>query len=141
MFQWEGRDHESIKILKHKNIDMSGYKDQLKLKMDVFVHGIFDATIKFPREEIYITTSQLKRAALSIILNYTEGYARFKPKMQLNFLETAYGSLKESEYLLDFSLRRNFIDQTIYDKLKAQIDEIGAMLWTEISSLQKSVDE
>ncbi len=117
------------------------YKEQVKTKMDVFVHGVFDATAKFPKEEIYITTSQLKRAALSIILNYIEGYARFKPKIQLNFLEISYGSLKESEYLLDFSLRRDFIDQGIHDKLKAGLNELGAMLWTEISSLQKSVDE
>lgn len=117
------------------------YKQQVKAKMDTLVHGVFDATAKFPKEEIYITTSQLKRAALSIILNYIEGYARFKPKIQLNFLEISYGSLKESEYLLEFSLRHNFIDKTAYNKLKAELNEIGAMLWTEIFSLQKSVDD
>ena len=61
------------------------YKIVLKNKMDQFVHEVFDATAIFPREEIYITTSQLKRAALSIILNYVEGFARFKKKNQLNF--------------------------------------------------------
>lgn len=54
---------------------MKGYKDLLKNKMDVFVREVFLITKNFPKEEIYITTSQLKRAALSIILNYIEGYA------------------------------------------------------------------
>ncbi len=118
----------------------NNYKDRLKVKMDVFVHEVFQISRFFPREEIYITTSQLKRAALSIVLNYIEGYARFKKGNQLNFLETAYGSLKETKYLLYFSWQEEFISREIYEKISKQIDEIGAMLWTEISALNKSLD-
>lgn len=117
------------------------YKEILKAKMDQFVQEVFDATAVFPREEIYITTSQLKRAALSIILNYIEGYAKFKKKNQLNFLETSYGSLKETKYLLYFSQKRKFIPDEKYTILAKHIDEIGAMLWTEIAALSKSLEE
>lgn len=117
-----------------------GYKENLKNKMDGFVQEIFNATFDFPREEIYITTAQLKRAALSVILNYIEGYARFREKSQLSFMEIAYGSLKETKYLLYFSCKRNFLCEERYVILLKMLDEIGAMLWTEISSLSKKIE-
>lgn len=117
------------------------FKELLRNKMDGFVHEVFDVAASFPRGEIYITTSQIKRAALSIVLNYTEGYARFKKKNQLNFLEISYGSMKETKYLLYFAQKRNFFSKERYDVMIKQLDEIGAMLWTEIAALSKSVEE
>lgn len=115
------------------------YKEKTKNKIDEFVHYIYKVTKSFPREEIYITTSQIKRAALSIILNYVEGYARFKSRYQLQFLETAFGSLKETEYLIDFSYSEKFIkNNQEYQLLKSVIKEISALLWTEISAMRKS---
>ena len=116
------------------------YKERLKQKMDTFVHLTFSLTKDFPKTEIYITTSQLKRAALSIILNYVEGFARIKKGNQLQFLETSYGSLKETKYLLYFSAKESFLTTEQYNNASKIIDEIGAMLWTEISALNKSLD-
>lgn len=109
--------------------------------MDKFVNEIFLITKSFPKEEVYITTSQLKRSALSIILNYIEGYARMKKGNQLNFLEISYGSLKETKYLLFFSLKQKFLDEKIYNDLITKLDEIKTMLWTEIKLLSKSLDK
>ena len=78
----------------------SDFKEKLKKKMDEYVHFVYQVTRKFPKEELYGVISQLRRAALSIILNYIEGFARRRPAVQLNFFETSYGSLKESKYLL-----------------------------------------
>jgi four helix bundle protein len=55
------------------------YKN-LKTKMHEFVLLTYVMTNKFPRSEIYGTTSQVKRAAVSVMLNYVEGFARFKPR-------------------------------------------------------------
>ncbi|TRZ80360.1 four helix bundle protein [bacterium] len=98
--------------------------------MDEFVHLVYKITKNFPKEEIYGTTSQLRRAALSVILNYIEGYARKRQKVYKNFLEISYGSLKESKYLIYFSLKENYLNKEDYQKANKLSDEIGAMLWT-----------
>jgi len=118
---------------------MSEFQDKLKMKMDEYVHFIYGLTRKFPKEELYGSISQWRRSSLSIILNYIEGYARKKSLVQLNFLEISYGSLKESKYLLYFSKKENFINQDEYNKGMGMADEIGAMLWKEISDLEKSI--
>lgn len=118
---------------------MSDFQDILKRKMDEYVGFVYCITKKFPKEEIFGSTSQFRRATLSIILNYVEGYARKKTLTQLNFLETAYGSFKESKYLLYFSFKQNYINKDEYRSGLKIAEEIGAMLWTEIDSLGKTV--
>lgn len=119
---------------------MSDFKNHLKIKMDEYVHLVYLITKNFPKDELYGSTSQFRRATLSIILNYVEGYARKKPLVQLNFLEISYGSLKESKYLLYFALKEEYININDYSDGMKLADEIGAMLWTEISALDKSVN-
>ena len=105
------------------------YHDRLKLKMDSYVHLIYKVTKSFPFEERYGVTSQIRRSAMSIILNYIEGYARQRDKVHKNFLELSYGSLKESKYLLHFSLIEKYLSKTDYKKTVKLADDIGAMLW------------
>ena len=105
------------------------FHDILKIKMDDFVHLIYKLTRDFPKEELYGVVSQIRRAALSIILNYIEGYARQKDKVYKNFLEISYGSLKEVKYLLFFSYKENYLSKFDYQKSLKMADEIGAMLW------------
>ena len=118
----------------------TSFKDQLKHKMDEYVHFIYKISRQFPKDELYGSVSQIRRATLSIILNYIEGFARRRPAVQLNFFEISYGSLKESKYLLDFSKAEGWVNIVDYNKGKELADEIGAMLWTEISSLEKSLN-
>lgn len=116
-----------------------GFKNDLKHKMDEFVHRAYGLTKNFPKEELYGVVSQLRRASLSIILNYIEGFARKKKLVQLNFFEISYGSLKETKYLLYFSLKENYLSTEEYKQSIKLAEEIGAMLWTEISSLEKKI--
>jgi|ERR1051326_2276145 four helix bundle protein len=120
-------------------MDPNSYFEQLKIKMDLYVHLVYKITKKFPREEIYGITSQLRRAALSIILNYIEGYARKRPAVKLNFWEISYGSLKESKYLLNFSQKENLISLQEYEEANKLAEEIGAMLWKALETLEKSI--
>lgn len=118
---------------------MGDFKEKLKLKMDEYTHFVYDATRKFPKEELYSSVSQWRRSTLSVILNYIEGYARKKSLVQLNFFEISYGSFKESKYLLFFSKKRKFITQDEYNEGLMLAEEIGKMLWTEMNSLEKSI--
>src|SRR3989344_1323908 len=108
---------------------------RLKKKMDEYVHLIYRFTKSFPKEELYGVIYQLRRASLSVILNYIEGYARGKDKAHKNFLEIAYGSLKESKYLLHFSLVEKYITEKDYKHALQLNEDIGAMLWGIIRNL------
>ncbi len=77
----------------------TNFHDTLKQKMDTYAHEIYRITKTFPQNEQYGLVSQMRRSAVSVILNYIEGFARIKQKVYLNFLETSYGSLKECQYL------------------------------------------
>ena len=104
--------------------------------MDEYAHFVYKITKSFPKEELYGVTSQLRRASLSVILNYVEGYARVRDKVHKNFLEISYGSLKESKYLLHFALVEKYISRDEYKKALLLAEEIGAMLWGIIKKLK-----
>jgi len=100
--------------------------------MHKYVRFIYKITKKFPKDELYGVTSQMRRATVSVILNYVEGYARNKgydSKVYINFLEISYGSLKESKYLLYLSSEENYITQEEYNEGFIMADKIGKMLW------------
>lgn len=118
---------------------MREFQNALKKKMDEYVHEVYKLTRSFPKQEIYVSVSQWRRAALSIILNYIEGYARRRILVRLNFLEIAYGSLRECKYLQHFSCKEGFISDEAYKQLHDISEEIGAMLWTEIGKLEQTV--
>ena len=112
------------------------YHNILQNKLDQYVDLIYSVSKKFPSDELYGVTSQLRRAGLSVVLNYIEGYARCREKVYKNFLEIAYGSFKETKYLLDFSLRQGYLNNDNYQKLMSLSHEIGAMLWGIIRNLK-----
>lgn len=105
------------------------YHEDLKKFMDEYVHLVYRLTSSFPKGELYGCTSQLRRAALSVILNYIEGYARQRSAVLKNFLEISFGSLQESKYLLGFVKDEKYINETDFQKATVLANKIGAMLW------------
>jgi four helix bundle protein len=120
-------------MMENKN----SYHENLKNKIDDFAHEIYRVSKSFPKEEIYGITSQLRRAVVSVALNTIEGYARIKTKVHQNFIEIAFGSLKETLYLIDFVKKEGFIDEKTYIKLKFKGEEIARMLWGILRSIKK----
>jgi len=96
---------------------------------DQLAFAIYRATAHFPKSELYGLTSQLRRAALSVPTNIVEGYSRRNDKYFKNFLDTAYGSLVETEYLLNFARRLELLSEGDYNKLIKLVDETGKVLW------------
>lgn len=109
---------------------VTGYKKLLVWeKADQLVHKIYDLTVKFPKEEIFSLTSQLRRAALSVPANIIEGHARNNKNEFRHFLSIALGSLAEVEYYLEFSLKRNFITSSEYQEVRTIREDCGKLLW------------
>lgn len=118
---------------------MSKFHDELKLKTDKYAHLVYSLTKDFSREKLFGITSQLRRSALSVLLNYIEGYAKNGYKVNKNFLKISYGSLKESEHLLLFSFIEGYLTQEKYDEAAKLADEIGAMLWKSIEGINNKL--
>ena len=114
----------------------NNFHKELHNLIDDYVHKVYDATHNFPRDEQFGVTSQLRRATLSVMLNYVEGFARQRNAVLRNFLEISYGSLKESKYLIEFSYKRKFIDQNLQKDLDNMNNRIGAMLWGTLKNLK-----
>ncbi|HBV01347.1 MAG TPA: four helix bundle protein [Candidatus Taylorbacteria bacterium] len=113
------------------------YHEELKQLMNEYVQKVYICTKKFPMEEIFGVTSQLRRAALSVVLNYIEGYARQRKEVLRNFIEISYGSLKESGYLIWFSKTQQYLSESDCKDLTALGDRIGKMLWGILMGLKK----
>lgn len=96
---------------------------------DELAFKVYKVTRDFPKEEIYGLTSQLRRAALSIPTNIVEGYSRKGDKELSHFLNISLGSLAETKYLIYFSNRLQYIDDTVYMELSKEYETLGKLLW------------
>lgn len=111
-------------------INVTGYRKLLVWQVaDELVNLIYDFTVNFPKEEQYSLTSQLRRAALSVVANIIEGHARNSRNEFRHFLSIALGSLAEVEYYLEFSLRRKYLTQEQFDLVEGLRNRCGQMLW------------
>jgi len=103
------RTHEKLDVWK-KSID--------------FVVEVYRVTDSFPKEERFGLVSQLRRAAVSIPANLSEGAARSFAKETLHFISNAQGSASEVSTELLIANRLDFLGAAEYCKLTADCDEI-----------------
>lgn len=94
-----------------------------------FAKETYRLSSKFPKEELYGLTSQLRRAALSVVLNIIEGYSRNNKKEFSHFLRIALGSLAEAGYLLEFSLGQKYLSESDFEYLNELKEHCGRLLW------------
>lgn len=108
----------------------------LLLKADNLAHKVYAKTSKFPKEELFGITSQMRRASLSVCLNIIEGFSRFKTRSHINFLEIAFGSLKETLYLIVFCHKETLLSKLEKDDLYNLSEEVSKMLYSKINTLK-----
>lgn len=100
--------------------------------------GIFEVTKKFPKEEVYSLTDQIRRAARSIPANIAEGWAKRRYKdVFIRHLVDSLGSCEEVKVWLDFAKDCGYIDQPVYKESADGYGEVGAMLFSLIKNWQK----
>ena len=104
-------------------------------KANELAYQIYTTTRSFPKEEIYGITSQIRRSSLSVATNLVEGYGRQGKKELKQFVNIALGSLAETEYFLDFSLKLEYLDANTHLKLQALRQEVCNLLWKFYQSL------
>lgn len=80
---------------------------------------IYETTRRFPKEELYGLTSQLRRASYSVPANIVEGSARESKRDYLHFLHVARASLSESQYFLHLANRLGYLDAREESNLRA----------------------
>ncbi|HVY13342.1 MAG TPA: four helix bundle protein [Alphaproteobacteria bacterium] len=90
--------------------------------------GLYEITASFPPHELYGMTSQIRRAAISIIANLAEGSVRSTRKDFCHFVVIAYGSATELEALLLLACDLNHLKPDAHAKLAADLKEILKML-------------
>jgi len=94
---------------------------------------IYKITKDFPQKEVYGLSQQMRRAAVSIPSNISEGYGRQHNKEYKQFLSMAYGSLceLETQYLLSVDL--HYIKRN--DIIEKLMKESGGMLYRMLNPI------
>lgn len=110
--------------------DKLGYRRLIAWQIsDKLAWEVYSVSDKFPKDELFGLTSQLRRSSLSVPLNIIEGYSRFNKNEFRNFLRISLGSLAEMGYLLDFAHRRNYLSDESFKKLITLKEDCGKVLW------------
>lgn len=104
---------ENLKVWQ-RAVELSGEVDEL--------------TKTFPKEEIYVLTSQIKRATDSVALNIAEGSTGQSDKEFNRFLGIALRSGIEVITCLYIGKRRKIINQADFDRFYAELTEITKMI-------------
>jgi len=114
-----------------------GYKKLLVWKKaDELAKTVYQATLKFPKEEVFGIISQLRRAVLSIPTNLVEGQGRQNQGGLRQLLNFAKGSAAETEYLIDFCAHLGYLDEESLKKIRPLRQHVGVLLWRFYQSIR-----
>ena len=104
--------------------DLAVYKKAFKLSMD-----IFDMTKKFPKDEVYALTSQIRRSSRAVCANLGEAYR--KRRYVSHFLlkiSDADMENTETQIWLNYSVACKYITEMIYKELTNENEQIGKLI-------------
>lgn len=95
---------------------------------------IYSLTKKFPREELYGLTNQLRRASVSVISNLSEGCARNSKLERKRFFEIARSSLVEIDTQLEVCKDLEYINDEDLAEVDKELNNTFALLSSMISN-------
>ena len=99
--------------------------------------NVYRLVKRFPKEEQFALSSQLRRASVSITSNIAEGMTRYSNKDKIHFLEISFGSLMEVMSQLEVALDEGYIDGNEFASMETIVAETARV----ISGLQNSFSE
>jgi four helix bundle protein len=115
--------------------DLDVYKMMFQLVVE-----IYKITESFPKAETFGLTSQMRRAAISVVSNLAEGSSRNTTGEYRNFIGIARGSLTELSCQIDVSKELLFMDDITYENLHNKTERIGQMLSGLLRSLKTNTN-
>ncbi len=110
--------------------------DVFKLSHSLTIE-IYRLTEKFPPEERFGLSAQMRRSAYSIPVNIVEGASRLSTKEYRQFVGIARGSSAEMGYQLLLSRDLGYISEQDYTSLKERYDRVAKMLTGLIKTLKR----
>lgn len=111
------------------------------IKSKELVKQIYELLKKFPREEQFALSDQLRRAVISIPSNIAEGSGRNSQKDQAHFYNIAFGSLMEVFSQLDIACDLGYISQEEFEQMEFLINEEAKMLSGLIAKRKQSISQ
>jgi len=116
-----------------KFYDLWDWREGRNLALD-----IYSITSKFPVEEKYNLTSQLRSASVSIPANIAEGTGRGTKKDVNRFLKNARGSAQEMISHLDISHALKYLGDEKYEELFVRYNKLSVAINNHISAIERS---
>ena len=117
--------------------ELLGYKKSFQLALDI--HNI---TKKFPKEEQYSLTSQIRKSSRSVCINMAEGFRKTRYKAHfISKMIDADMENSETQVWLEFSLAFNYISLEEIQNLIQQSEEVGRLLNHVIENPEKYVHQ
>jgi len=116
--------------------DLRAWQNAMELTLK-----IYRASTRFPRDELYGLTSQLRRAAVSVASNIAEGKGRSSDKELLQFLSRARGSVYELQTQLEVAKSLGYLSRDDGVAMGEQADDFGRMLNGMITKIRQAVSE
>ncbi|MFK7936586.1 MAG: four helix bundle protein [Saprospiraceae bacterium] len=110
-------------MMKHNFRKLEIWKRSRKLVKEVYL-----LTKKFPKEELYGLTSQLRRATVSIPSNIAEGVSRSTNSQIAHFLDISISSSCESETQLYLAFDLEYISDSDLNPIVDEISQIRRMM-------------
>jgi four helix bundle protein len=120
---------------------MRNYRDlQVWKKTHDLALELYRVSQRFPREEIYGITGQLRRAAVSIGANLAEGCGRRTSTELARFVRIALGSASELDYQLLLSRDLGFMAAEEFTSASAALTEVRKMLTSFLNSVEAQIE-
>lgn len=104
--------------------DLFAYQKAFSLAME-----IFETTKKFPKEEMYSLTDQIRRSSRSVPITIAEAYRKREyPKHFHSKLTDSDSENSETQGWLEFSFKSKYISEFEYNTLLSKSNEIGKLI-------------